>query len=105
MNTDYKGFDLGWIQNVATAKDCQTLCLNNKACKFWTFGTHENSDYPGWCFLKTSSVLSESSGNFISGAKICGKLSRLSTICILWLESFSSFLPLNFLSSSFFPLF
>ena len=73
------GHDLGLdahFVNITDAKACQTLCLNKEDCKFWTFGIWENPVYPGNCWLKSSKANSRSSERFISGPKICGKLSR-----------------------------
>ena len=57
--------------NVENPTACQTLCLNNINCNYWTFGV---TFHPGRCWLKSSDSGRRSYSGLTSGPKNCGKL-------------------------------
>ena len=81
-DTDYLGNDIkhsksyshnDWhIPNVENPTHCQTLCQENRQCKFWTFGLTEHK---GHCWLKTSASGRKKHPGLISGPKNCRKSS------------------------------
>ena len=56
-------------EDIKNPQACQTLCLNNNNCTFWTFKVTG-----GYCWLKSSDSGREPLTGLTSGPKICSKL-------------------------------
>ena len=65
----YEGSNIEDITNVPSWEKCAGHCMNNKACKVWTW---RSSDPPFRCWLKSETTGSTKMQNRISGTRICG---------------------------------
>merc|ERR1711909_74963 len=71
-NTFYDGDDLAWRTNVATARDCQRLCAQEKQCNGWSHFAPAKR-----CYIKSSLTGTRVDfGGTESGLKPCGSQAR-----------------------------
>lgn len=63
-DSDYFGSDLGLVNNISSASQCQVECQKNPACKVWTL-------YYNTCYIKHSIPVKSTLINAVSGPAIC----------------------------------
>jgi hypothetical protein len=68
---DITGGDLSSKINIATLKDCQSLCSSTNDCCAWTWGKPTNKDIAHVCYLKTTNGNRSKYIHTISGTNDC----------------------------------
>lgn len=71
MDTDYFGFDIRSILKTGSPEDCQTHCLGESACLFWTYLPAKGDDDNSVCHLKSAKVHYGYLDGFVSGRRVC----------------------------------
>ena len=66
---DYYGNIVTTYPNILNRMSCQTLCMYDPDCKFWTYGV--TGTWGNQCVLKTSDEGRQSLSGLISGPKFC----------------------------------